>query len=226
MLTPVINRPVSSRCRSLRPTIALQLWRRAMLILATVAALLAVPGLSLATTGDGADAFVKLLGNDAIQMLKNKDLTQPQREAEFRRLFVKGFDVNVISRFALGRFWREATEAQRSEYQKLFEDFIVKSYAARLGQYSGETFSVKDAKAVDANDNLVESVIERPNGPPVRVDWRVRRSDGDFKIVDVIVEGVSMVVTQRQEFGSVIQNNGGKIDSLLDRLRQKNAEIK
>jgi len=196
-------------------------------MLLTVAAAFAVAGgAAAAITGKGADAFIKLLGNDAIQMLRDKNLSQSQRESEFRRLFVKGFDVDLISRFALGRFWREATETQRSEYQRLFEDFIVKSYVARLGQYSGETFAVKDAKSVDTNDDVVESVIERPNAPAVRVDWRVRHSSGDFKIVDVIVEGVSMVLTQRQEFASVIQNGGGSIDSLLQRLRQKNLEIK
>ena len=179
---------------------------------------------SRAATSAGADDFVRGLGSDAIHMLSDKSLDASQREDEFRRLLHKGFDVDEISRFVLGRFWRQATDEQKSEYRKLFEDYLVKAYSARLGDYSGETFLVKNFNPTEDDDVVVHSQIDRPGAEPIRVDWRCRKSDSDYKIIDVVVDGVSMAITQRQEFTSVIQNGGGKIDVLIDQLRKKTAE--
>ncbi len=163
--------------------------------------------------------FILALGSRTLDLLKKTDLTQAEREGEFREIFLIGFDVGHISRFALGRYWRAATKAQRVEYRDLFERFIVKSYSARLGSFAGETFNYTDTLVRSRGDSLVRTVIRREGQPPIRVDWRIRNRAGNYKIVDVVVEGVSMVISHRSEFASVIQNNGGRVQNLIDALR-------
>lgn len=180
------------------------------------------PAASKAAPSDtGPGAFVNSLSNEVMDMLGNADLPRAERESEFRRLFSKGFDIDRISQFVLGRHWRTATEAQRAEYQRLFRDYIVNAYLLRLNQYSGETFMIKDVRTDANGESVVHSLVERDHGPPVRIDWRVRGADSDYKIIDVVVEGVSMAITHRSEFAAVIQNGGGSIDALLDALRRR-----
>jgi phospholipid transport system substrate-binding protein len=178
--------------------------------------------LTPASAQDGdAEAFISELGEAALQMLANQEITEAQRVADFRRIMMDGFDLPLIGRYALGRYWRRASEAEREEFVVLFESFVVESYAARLGQYSGEKFEVGATRVESDGDSIVRSKIILPSGPAVRVDWRVRPSDGHYKVVDVIVEGISMLITQRDEFSSVIQRSGGQIEGLLASLRER-----
>lgn len=165
--------------------------------------------------------FIESLGEETIRAITQPDVPEDARLSEFERLFRRGFDVNTISRFVLGRYWRRATPQQRKEYQTLFADFIVTTYASRFRQYSGETLSVDGERKASQRDTIVSSEIVAPQGPPIRVDWRVRTKNDDHKIVDVIVEGVSMAITQRDEFASVIRRGGGDIEALISELREK-----
>lgn len=193
----------------------------------TCAALLAVgsravPSALAQSIGDkGAADFINTLGNEAINTFARKDLPRPQALARFRDLLYQGFDVPYISRWVLGKYWNQASPEQQKEYEKLFEQLIVQTYANRFIEYSGETFRIAGTKQVGESDTSVTTQIVRPNGPPIAVDWRVRRKDNGFKIIDVAVEGVSMGVTQRQEFASVIESNGGNINGLLKALRER-----
>lgn len=173
-----------------------------------------------------AKGFVKSLADQALSVLADNKLSNGDREKAFRALFVGHFDVNALSRFALGRYWRTASKDQRNEYQRLFADFIVASYAARLNEYSGETIAIKSARETGRNGEVfVQSVIDRPSGQTIRVDWRVRDRNGKLAIIDVVVEGVSMAITQRDEFSSVIAKSGGKVDGLITRLREKTVSL-
>ncbi len=199
----------------------------ALLLLAGVAALTA-PAMVIGTaqaeaapTSQAAAKFVQSLGDRAIATLADPKNSKDQAKVVFRDLLNQNFDINTISRFVLGRYWNIATDAQKKEYQALFEQMIVEVYAERFSQYAGESFKVGGAQASGENDAVVSSQVLRPDGPPVNVSWRVRNKDGGFKIIDVIVENVSMSVTQRSEFASVIDSNGGKFDALLDALRQR-----
>jgi phospholipid transport system substrate-binding protein len=175
-----------------------------------------------ASAQDGeAAVFIIELGDSALQMLANSELTDEERTDEFRRILLKGFDLPLIGRYALGRHWRRATEGERDEFNSLFESFIVESYATRLGRYGGETFKVTGERNGGGRDSVVRSEIQIPAGPRVRVDWRVRSRKGTLKVVDVVVEGVSMLITQRDEFSSVIQRSGGQVEGLLASLRQR-----
>jgi len=160
------------------------------------------------------------LGNQALEALgKNVDPTS--RVARFRHLFSEDFDVPGIARFVLGRYWRVATEPQQQEFVKLFADYIALAYSNRLAEYSGETLQVTGSRPAP-DGSVVSSEIVRPNGaPPAKVDWLLTQHDGVYKISDVVVEGVSMAVTQRSEFAAVIQRNGGQVQGLITVLRQK-----
>lgn len=200
--------------------------RRLFLLSASALAILAFTRRPARAEAANAGAFVKNLGDQVVGALKDKSMSEAQRTASFRRLFDLGFDVPEISRFVLGRFWRQATPAQRTDYQKLFEEFIVLTYAARFSGYSGETFAVLGTRPGEDGTEMVRSEIHRPDGPPVRVDWKVTHKGGQYKIVDVVVEGVSMAITQRQEFASVIQNGGNGVAGLITLLRRKVAQLK
>jgi phospholipid transport system substrate-binding protein len=165
-------------------------------------------------------AVITSLGNQALEVL-GKNVAPTARVARFRQLFSQDFDVPGIARFVLGRYWRVATPQQQQEFVRLFANYIVLAYSNRLAEYSGESLKVTGSRPVP-DGSLVSSQIVRPNGaPPAEVDWRLTRADGAYKISDVIVEGVSMAVTQRSEFASVIQRHGGQVEGLITALRQK-----
>ncbi len=170
---------------------------------------------------DDAAGFISDLGQRTVQILAAK-ISDSERETKFHTIFDEGFDVPAISRFVLGGYWRTASEAQRQDFVALFETYVVRAYTVRFNDYGGEQLKVTAARAEGDDGSMVQSIIARPSGaPPLKVDWRVAKTDKGFKIVDVVVAGVSMAVTQRQEFAAVIQRNGGQIDALLKILREK-----
>ncbi|HEX3537593.1 MAG TPA: ABC transporter substrate-binding protein [Stellaceae bacterium] len=168
-----------------------------------------------------AAAFVRTLGTEAIQVL-GPTVPPAQRLARFRQLFHNDFDVAGIGQFVLGRYWRTATPQQQQEFLQLFQEYVVQAYASRLGPYGGEPFRVIGARPA-GEEVVVSSEVTRPSGSPIQIDWYLIRAGGQLKITDVYVGGVSMKVTQRDEFSAIIQHDGGRIDGLLARLRQKTA---
>ncbi len=175
-----------------------------------------------AAPASDATAFIKSVVGEAIQALNNKTLTDEQREKQFRAMLRSDFDMPRISRFVVGRYWATASEQERQNFQRLFEDYIVRAYSARFSQYNGEQVKVVGSRPESETITLVASQVERTDGgAPAKVDWRVRKQDSDFKIVDIDVEGVSMLLTQREEFASVIQRSGGTIAALNKTLEQR-----
>ena len=172
---------------------------------------------------DSAAAFLSTFINDAVDVLSNDSLSDEHRLREFRRLFNEGFDVDVISRFVLGRYWRVATPEEKKEYRDMFEDYVIATYARRLGGRTGINIAVGRARALTDRGAIVSSQIIRKKEKPLDVEWRLRRTADSWRIVDIVIIGISMAVTQRSEFGSVITNNGGKVEALLKSLRSKTA---
>jgi phospholipid transport system substrate-binding protein len=168
-------------------------------------------------------AFVDGLVQQALQLLRDKQLSEAQRNLQFKNLLDAGFDIPRIARFVLGRYWTSANDTDRNAFGDLFEQWIVRTYSQRFKDYSGETVQVGSSRPESDTNFVVSSLIVHPNGnPPAKVEWHVRKGeDGHYKIVDVEVEGISMALTQREEFASVIQRNGGSVASLNDALRQK-----
>ena len=199
----------------------------ALAVCAAFALCLVIVPATMAAPSD-AGVFVKNLGDHAIRVLTVKDISEAEREGRFRSLLREGFDVRRIGRFVLGRYARGVKKESIDEYLGLFEDLIVATYAARFTEYSGQQFVIKRiAKPKKRGDSIVMSEIKHGDGgPSIRVDWQVNTKDKNFKIVDVRVEGVSMSITQREEFTTVIRNNGGKVDALISILRKKTEGLK
>jgi phospholipid transport system substrate-binding protein len=170
-------------------------------------------------------AFIADLGSKAVNVLTST-ASEAERERQFRVLFEQSFDLPLIARFVLGSYWRTATEQQRQEFTKLFETYVIHAYTVRFNAYAGQQLKVLGARPEGDKDALVQSEIALPksNQPPVKVDWRVTKSGDSYKIADVTVEGVSMALTERQEFAAVIQRGGGQVDALLKLLREKTGQ--
>jgi phospholipid transport system substrate-binding protein len=203
------------------------------LLLAT-ATMVAVPVSAQSTASAQAPAgdpaqFVQDLGNKAMAQLAGKQIPVEEERARFRQLLNESFDVQTIGKFTVGRaYWGQATPQQQQEFLGLYESQVVNAYAKRFQDYSGEQFKVlgeqKDGDG--ASDTVVNSQILRPNGgPPVSVQWRVRGEQGGPKIVDVVIAGISMAVTDRQQFAAVIERGGGTIQALIDALKSQNLQV-
>ena len=128
-------------------------------------------------TSEEAATFLRGFGDAAIAMLSNAQLSDSQRQQEFRRLVKTGFELTAISRFVLGKHWHRATEQERSEFTALFEAFVTTTYARRLSAYSGEVLKIGNARQANGKGLVVvKSLIQRPGGADVQVDWRMRWS--------------------------------------------------
>jgi phospholipid transport system substrate-binding protein len=165
--------------------------------------------------------FVNSLGERAIQVLA-PSVSPAQRLARFRELFSTEFDVSGIGRFVLGRYWRTATPQEQQEFLALFQEYVARAYSARLGAFGGEPFRVTGTRPNGA-ETVVTSEIVMASGP-IGLDWYLVGDNGRYKITDVYIAGISMKVTQRDEFAAVIQRSGGRVEGLLSQLRQKLAE--
>lgn len=198
---------------------------KSLRFIAAAFALLALPLAANAAPAAGeASAFINKLGTEALSVLASKGVQSADGQAQFKQLLDENFDVQGIGKFVLGRAWNTATPEQQTEYQSLFKILVEQIYTERFSGYAGETFKVLNERADNDTDTIVTTQVIHANGaPPIAVDWRVRQMNGSLKIFDVMVEGVSMSVTQKSEFASVIQRNGGKLDGLLDLLRKRTA---
>lgn len=168
---------------------------------------------------DGATALIGNLAEQALAVLRRQDLSLEQRETVFRKLLRDGFDMDFIARFVLGKHWRELDAEQQAEYVEVFSEYVLQTYSRRLGGYAGQSFAVIGARTAGQQDVIVQTRIDQPSGPPIFADWRVRSRAGAHRIVDVMVEGVSMAVTQRSEFGAVVQRGG--VAGLIEALRAR-----
>ena len=193
--------------------------RRLVLIGGCILAGAGVLRLPPAAAADAA-AVIMGLGNEALKVL-GKNVDPNLRVARFRELFRRDFDVPGIARFVLGRYWRLATPAQQQEYVTLFTDYIALVYADRLAEYAGATLRVTGSRPAPDGELVSTEIIRAAGQAPARIDWLLTPQNGTYKINDVIVDGVSMSVTQRSEFASVIQRHGGQVQGLITALQQK-----
>ena len=165
-------------------------------------------------------AFVRLLGQQAIAVLADQDLNSADRQRVFRELLIDRFDMPSIGRLVMGRHWRRATAEQRDVFGPLFQDFVVATYGRRLEAYSGEQLTMGRAREVSKKVTGVSSKVTRRQGQPIDVSWMLHRKDGRWYVIDVVIEGISMVISQRSEFAAVIGRRGG-IDGLIESIRSR-----
>ena len=202
--------------------------KRSILKIFTFAAIgaMALAGPARAGSFDAeATRFVGSLGARTAVLVDNEDAISEAERA--RKLF--GFvdnvvDIPAIAKFTMGRYWRRASQQQRAEFKKLFRGYVAYSVADRIKALAGASIKVQKVvpvKASKAKDVLVICRIDIGRGRSLAVVWRVRKTEAGPRLVDVIVDGISMAVVQREEFASVIRAQDGNIGSFLTALREK-----
>jgi phospholipid transport system substrate-binding protein len=173
---------------------------------------------AFAAADTGPAELVRVLGNEALEVIRS-DTSPAQKQAFFHQLLRQDFDLPGIAQFVLGPYWRVASESERHEFRRLFEDYVVRVYSERFARYGGESLRVTGSRS-DPEGAVVTSEIVRPNRPPIKVDWRLSTKDGLYKISDVVIDGASMRASERSEFASVIQRSGGQVQGLLAIMRE------
>ena len=166
--------------------------------------------------------YVMEMTTNAINTLTNKSISQNEKESQFGKLFDKNFDVPSISRFVLGKYWKQASLDQKKKFIKAFRNYVVKTYSSRFNEYSGEKLKlVNYENEKNPKIFLVHTILERQDAPVIKVDWRIGKKKDRFVILDIIIEGISLAITQRSEFVSVIDQNEGSIDQLISLLKER-----
>jgi phospholipid transport system substrate-binding protein len=194
------------------------LQRRAIPLL--LAALFLLPaGLAKAAPVAEAERFINALGMRTLDVLSRPGADDRERVDELAGILDQAADLQLIARLVLGRHWRAANEQQRQEYMSLFQAYARDSLAQRFGAYKGgQRFVIAGTKPVGDADALVSTqIFLGRNQAPVAVDWRVRDVGGRLVIVDIVAEGISMLVTNRSEFDSIVNSRG--IEGLLVQMR-------
>ena len=199
--------------------IALRIVRATVVALALLAPITAVTA-AQAQTAEDARALVHNMATRALKVLADKSMTRAQREAEFAVLFKQNFHIRTIGVFVLGRHWRQATPEQRKAYLEVFQRLIVKTYTVRLSQYAGEKFVIRKASGPDGGAYSVDSVVLQEGRPAIPLRWSIRKSRSGLKIVDVVIENLSMAQTQRDDFAAILRRRGS-IDGLIKALHEK-----
>jgi phospholipid transport system substrate-binding protein len=173
---------------------------------------------SQAVAGDPG-IFIEQLASQAIKVLSSSSGSLHEREEKFRDMLRDDFAMDQIGQFVVGTYWRRMSPEQRETYMKLFGEWVLKTYSVRLGGYSGEQFRVLNTTPAGQRDVLVKTRINKTGGDGFNATWRVRKAGERYKIIDIYVEGVSMAITQRSEFESILQRHG--VDGLIGMLRDK-----
>lgn len=162
---------------------------------------------------------LKRLAGDAVAILNDGQSNQTARVAKFRELMTRKFDIPLMARFTLGRHWKTASAEQKATYLKVFSKFLLNQYATKIAGAKVASFDVQSAQRAGRRDVMVQSRITQGNGQVLKLVWRMRQSNGQFRVIDVVAEGISLALTKRQEFAAIIKSNGGDVAQLIDRLR-------
>ena len=201
--------------------------RRAAALLAALVFSLCAPGSGRAANSEGAGVFLFELTDRALAELTEPGLAHAEQKLRFRMILNEAFDLPAIGRFVLGRYWRRADVAQRSDFLDAFEDMMIHRFLPLFSTNFGEKFEIGPTRAYKNNPSFVsvESKLRRVEGEPIEINWRVRKIGEDYKIVDVVAEGVSIALTLRSEYVSVLKRNGGDVDDLIRVLREKSKDL-
>jgi phospholipid transport system substrate-binding protein len=168
---------------------------------------------------DKAAAFIKSIGDKLVASI-NAPGSLEQRRVVLTGIIDAAVDVDGVARFCLGRFVRIATAEEQQQYLTLFHSVLVNNISAKMGEYQGVKFTVGIAQTRDVGE-VVSSVVERPNNPPANVQWVVANADSAPKIIDVIAEGTSLRVTQRDEYAAFLAHNNNSVRALIGAMRDQ-----
>jgi phospholipid transport system substrate-binding protein len=169
-----------------------------------------------------ATSFIKSVGDQLVAVV-NSSQPDAQKRSQLTQIIDGAVDVDAVAKFCLGRFWRSASSQQQQNYTTLFHQVLVNNITSKLGEYRGVSFVMGKAQMRD-EDAVVSTVVNRPNNPPTNVDWIVTHPVSTPKIIDVVAEGTSLRLTQRQDYASYLSHNNDSIDALINAMRQQVAQ--
>ncbi len=183
---------------------------------------LAVAGMfvsSAQANDEQARSFVKTLTEQTLSILNEDGVAADAKEDKLMQLFGKNVDFDWVGKFVLGKYWREATDDQKKDYLRWYRDFVLRNYTSRFREYTGESVNVLRTEPISDGKVQVNMEIVRPKQEDVRIDLKLKDNAGELKIYDIVVEGVSLIATQRSEFASVVSRKG--LDYLISQLEAK-----
>lgn len=169
-----------------------------------------------------ASTMVEELTREGIEKIINSNVSQEEKNKIFKQLFTENLDLDFIGKYVLGRYWRTASAQQRKEFINLYKEFNVQTWSKRFDEFKGKKFVFKGtSSANNPNQIYVNTEVPVENGKPIDVKWRVYEHNGKMKIIDIIIENVSLAQTARNEYTSYIAKSPKGIDGLLENLRTK-----
>ena len=166
--------------------------------------------------------FVQELVTDAIEQLSNKNLTKDEKAKFVEKIAIENVDINALGLYTLGELRKSSNESDLMKYQMAFEKYFLKSLTSRLTDYSSSRFEVVDSEKKSATYTIVKSIINpKDGGPNVKIDWRIYTKNPEKPLIrDLIVEGLSLARTQREEFSSILSSNNNDIKILIKKLEE------
>ena len=166
-----------------------------------------------------ADVFVQSTVNRATKTLGG-NFTKEERIEKLKQIAIETVDINAIGFYSLGAHRKSLTEEQINKYKKLFREYFLKSFSSRLAEYSNPEIEVNSKKKINENYTIVSStLVSTDNRPEVKIEWRIYTKYPDNLLIrDLIIEGLSLARTQKEEFSSIINSNNGEIEVLLKNL--------
>ena len=167
------------------------------------------------------DVFVQSTVNRASQTL-NKDISKKEKMLELQELAKDTVDIKGIGFYTLGKYRKEITPDQKNQYSILFENYFLKSFSSRLAEYSNPKINVTSKERKNENYTIVSSILVATNDrPEVKIDWRIYTKNPDKPLIrDLIIEGLSLARTQKEEFSSIIKSNDNSISALFQSLEK------
>jgi len=168
--------------------------------------------------------FVNDLADKIINDVLTADVPRDEKLTRFRAEFTEALDLKNIGQFVLGIYWRKATPSEKEAFLQAFMDFTTKTWADRFDSYQGQKIVFSGVRNAERNQLYVDSTIQ--NNPPVEVIWRLKQKDGNYRIIDIIVEGVSMAMSYRNEYSAFLQTHGGSVRALTEELKSKSENFK
>ena len=177
----------------------------------------------LARAENPAIDFVNDLAEDVITNILTADVSRTEKMDRFRTEFTQALDLKNIGQFVLGVYWRKSSPAEREAFLDAFMEFTTKTWADRFGLYQGQKIVFSGVRNAERNQLYVDSTIQ--NNPPVEVVWRLKQKDESYRIIDIIVEGVSMAMSYRNEYNAFLQTHDGDLNALTRELQEKSAHF-
>lgn len=192
------------------------------LLSAVIGMLMSVNSTQAAVNAAAAEKFVEKVTTEGIEDIINANVSQEVKDKRFSKLFNEALDLDFIGQFVLGRYWKTATPQQRKDFIAVYRELNVKTWSQRFDEFKGKDFVFSGTTPSNsANQVFVNSTVPMDQGEPAKVVWRVKQNGSNFKIVDIIIENVSLAITARNEYSSFVKNNPGGVDALIKDLQQK-----